>query len=55
MDNVKEWTSLPMLELLTSSVQSLDQWGHQWNMRDNSAEILVQSFLREALLQKRLE
>ena len=33
-----------------SSVQSLDPLGHQGDMRDDSAEILFQSFLQEALL-----
>ena len=33
-----------------SSVQSLDPLGHQEDMRDDSAEILFQSFLQEALL-----
>ena len=35
---------------LYTSVQSLDHLGHGgWGMRDNSAEILFQSFLQEAL------
>ena len=33
-----------------SSVQSLDQFGHQGDMRDDSAEILLQPFLQEALV-----
>ena len=33
-----------------SSGQSLDQWDHQENKRDNSAEILFQSSLQEALV-----
>ena len=33
-----------------SSVQSLDRSGRWGNMRDNSAEILFQSFLQEALV-----
>ena len=37
-------------ERLFSSVQSLDQLGHQGDMRDDSAEILFQSFLQEVLV-----
>ena len=33
-----------------SSVQFLDQLGHQGYMRDNSAETLFHSFLQEALV-----
>ena len=33
-----------------SSVQSLDQFGHQGDMRDDSAETLLQPFLQEALV-----
>ena len=33
-----------------SSIQPLDQLGHLGDMRDNSAEILFQSFLQEALV-----
>ena len=31
-------------------VQSLDQLGHRGDMKDNSAEILFQCFLQEALV-----
>ena len=33
-----------------SSVQSLDQLGHHGDMRNDSAEILFQSFLQKALV-----
>ena len=35
-----------------SSVQSLDQFGRRWDLRDDSAEILFQSFLQEALVNR---
>ena len=33
-----------------SCVQSLDQLGRSWDMKDSSAEILFQSFLQETLV-----
>ena len=36
------------ISILISSVQSFDQLGRRRDLRDNSAEILFQSFLQEA-------
>ena len=38
------------VQMCISSVQSLDRLGHRGNMRDDSAEILLQSFMQNALV-----
>ena len=46
----RQTTSVPRLNDRLSSLQSLDRLGHWGNMRDDSAEILFQSFLKEAFV-----